>query len=99
MLRYYIGQEGPDGLVGSFAQMLGRWVGAEDPLRSVAVHAFFGGALGSIYSLCQFLMAPVWGSLSDRYAGGASCCSPRPEPRSATVSGSSPTASCCSWRA
>ncbi|MEZ5976221.1 MAG: MFS transporter [Planctomycetota bacterium] len=67
MLRYYIGQEGPDGLVGSFAQMLGRWVGAEDPLRSVAVHAFFGGALGSIYSLCQFLMAPVWGSLSDRY--------------------------------
>ncbi|MBI4586544.1 MAG: MFS transporter [Planctomycetes bacterium] len=26
----------------------------------------FGGVLGSIYSLLQFLFAPVWGSLSDR---------------------------------
>ncbi len=67
MLRYYIGAEGDASLVARFAQTLGSWVGAEDPLNSVTVHAFFGGALGSIYSLCQFLMAPVWGSLSDKY--------------------------------
>lgn len=27
----------------------------------------FGGALGALYSLLQFLCAPLWGSLSDRY--------------------------------
>jgi len=27
----------------------------------------FGGLLGSVYSLLQFLFAPVWGALSDRY--------------------------------
>ncbi|MCA9001231.1 MAG: MFS transporter, partial [Planctomycetes bacterium] len=67
MLRFYIGEEGTASLVGRIAMTLGEWVGAEDPLQSLAVHAFFGGLLGSIYSLCQFLMAPVWGSLSDRY--------------------------------
>lgn len=67
MLEYYIGKEGDASLVGRFATTLGGWVGAEKPLDSVAVHAFFGGALGSIYSLFQFLMAPVWGTLSDRY--------------------------------
>ena len=67
MLEYYIGVEGDQSLIGRFATLLGSWVGAEDPMNSVAVHAFFGGALGSIYSLCQFLMAPFWGTLSDRY--------------------------------
>ncbi|MCP5024120.1 MAG: MFS transporter [bacterium] len=66
MLRHYIGEEGTTSLVGRIATTLGSWVGAEDPLQSLAVHAFFGGLLGSIYSLCQFLMAPIWGSLSDR---------------------------------
>ena len=67
MLRHYIGVEGDASAIGRFAATLGRWVGAEDPIKSVTVHAFFGGALGSIYSLCQFLMAPVWGSLSDKF--------------------------------
>ncbi|MDF1836238.1 MAG: MFS transporter [Planctomycetota bacterium] len=67
MLRHYIGEEGTASFVGRIAETLGRWVGAEDPLQSLAVHAFFGGLLGSIYSLCQFLMAPIWGSLSDRF--------------------------------
>jgi MFS family permease len=66
MLRHYIGEEGTASFVGRIATTLGKWVGAEDPLQSLAVHAFFGGLLGSIYSLCQFLMAPIWGSLSDR---------------------------------
>lgn len=67
MLRHYIGVEGTDSFVGQIAETLGRWVDAEDPLKSLAVHAFFGGLLGSVYSLCQFLMAPFWGTLSDRF--------------------------------
>jgi len=67
MLRYYIGVDGDASWIGRFAMTLGSWVGTEDPLHSVTVHAFFGGVLGSVYSLFQFLMAPVWGSLSDRY--------------------------------
>lgn len=27
----------------------------------------FGGALGAIYSLLQFVFAPIWGSMSDKY--------------------------------
>ncbi len=27
----------------------------------------FGGALGALYSLLQFIFAPIWGSLSDKY--------------------------------
>ena len=26
----------------------------------------FGGALGALYSLCQFIAAPIWGTISDR---------------------------------
>lgn len=28
---------------------------------------FFGGILGALYSVCQFLFAPLWGHLSDRW--------------------------------
>src|SRR6185503_4004576 len=31
-----------------------------------AVQTLFGGVLGSLYSMLQFLFAPVWGGLSDR---------------------------------
>ena len=35
--------------------------------NEVAVAALFGGLLGAIFSLLQFLFAPVWGALSDRF--------------------------------
>ncbi len=40
------------------------WIGGGDASH---VHiAFFGGLLGSIYGLLQYVFAPVWGGLSDR---------------------------------
>lgn len=33
----------------------------------ISAIVLFGGALGALYSLLQFIAAPIWGSLSDRY--------------------------------
>lgn len=38
--------------------------GASSSLSSVVL---FGGALGALYSLLQFIAAPIWGSLSDKF--------------------------------
>ncbi len=69
MLDYYL--EGSDGrgLLGRLLDGLHRLSGTspnEDGTPSPQVLALFGGILGSLYSLLQFLFAPVWGRLSDR---------------------------------
>jgi MFS family permease len=46
----------------SFLQSLSPDIGLDDP-RLITL---FGGVLGSLYSLLQFLLSPFWGSLSDR---------------------------------
>ena len=46
----------------SFLQSLSPEIGLDDP-RLITL---FGGVLGSLYSLLQFLLSPFWGSLSDR---------------------------------
>lgn len=66
MLEHYVSVEGETGLAGRLAQSLADLAGHESR-HSVAVHAFFGGVLGSLYSLLQFLFAPIWGALSDRH--------------------------------
>ncbi len=65
MLEYYLGREGHGGLFGwllahidAFARLTGGGGGYTPVL--------FGGILGSLYSLLQFLFAPYWGELSDR---------------------------------
>ncbi|MFP4156412.1 MAG: MFS transporter [Opitutales bacterium] len=68
MLEYYL----PDGagagsLLGQLVGQLASWAeqsGAEDPRLMTAV--LFGGILGSLYSVLQFICAPLWGALSDR---------------------------------
>ena len=68
MLDYYL----PDGagngtLLGSIVAPLASWAeqsGAEDPRLMTAV--LFGGILGSLYSILQFICAPLWGAYSDR---------------------------------
>lgn len=68
MLEYYL----PDGvgngsLLGQLIAPLACWAeqsGAEDPQFMTAV--LFGGILGSLYSILQFLCAPLWGAYSDR---------------------------------
>lgn len=62
MLEHYVSLEGPESVVGRLASRLAQMVDDE-----FAVVALFGGVLGSLYSLLQFLFAPVWGSVSDRF--------------------------------
>lgn len=67
MLQYYGSVEGDSGLFGlilGFIHQLSHWLGAEPG----AYHeVLFGGILGSIYSILQFVFAPIFGSLSDKY--------------------------------
>ncbi|MFT5052329.1 MAG: MFS family permease [Chlamydiales bacterium] len=61
ILEHYVGVEGEHSLIGRFAVWLAEVAGDD-----LGVRTLFGGILGSIYSLLQFLFAPVWGGLSDR---------------------------------
>lgn len=67
MLDYYLPQDGSDSLLGSLIApiaALAESSGAENPRFMTAV--LFGGILGSLYSLLQFICAPLWGAYSDR---------------------------------
>mgnify|MGYP005841365077 CR=1 FL=1 len=68
MLEYYLpGGDGTQSLLGELIAPLASWAeqsGAEDPRFMTAV--LFGGILGSLYSILQFICAPLWGSYSDR---------------------------------
>jgi len=62
MLEHYLGLEGGASAIGRLHGALVEWAANE-----WAAAALFGGVLGSLYSLCQFLFAPLWGALSDRH--------------------------------
>lgn len=68
MLDYYLPNGAGDGsLLGQLIQPLAQWAersGAADPRFMTAV--LFGGILGSLYSILQFICAPLWGAYSDR---------------------------------
>jgi MFS family permease len=68
MLDYYLPEGAGDGsLLGQLVGILAGWAeasGAENPRFMTAV--LFGGVLGSLYSILQFLCAPLWGAWSDR---------------------------------
>lgn len=68
MLDYYLPSGGGrDTLLGQIVAPLAAWAeqsGAEDPRFMSAV--LFGGILGSLYSILQFICAPLWGAYSDR---------------------------------
>lgn len=68
MLDYYLPNGAGDGsllgqLIAPIANLAER-SGAEDPRFMTAV--LFGGILGSLYSILQFICAPFWGAYSDR---------------------------------
>lgn len=68
MLDHYLGREAPDSLFGEFYRTLIRWTGDDASGQSKwLVQALFGGILGSLYSLLQFVASPMWGRLSDRW--------------------------------
>ncbi|HET7534928.1 MAG TPA: MFS transporter, partial [Candidatus Didemnitutus sp.] len=65
LLRYYMEHESAGGL---FAVLIGRLetIAQATHGSEMATAALFGGALGSIYSLMQFIFSPIWGARSDR---------------------------------
>ena len=68
MLDYYLPNgDGGLSLLGQMIAPLAGWAessGAADPRFMTAV--LFGGILGSLYSILQFVCAPLWGAYSDR---------------------------------
>jgi MFS family permease len=62
LLEHYLALEGEGSALARFVSWLEGLASGEQ----LAVVTLFGGALGSIYSLLQFLFAPMWGGLSDR---------------------------------
>lgn len=69
MLEYYLPDNGSHsaGLLGHIMTpiiAMAENSGTENPQFMIAV--LFGGILGSLYSLLQFICAPLWGAYSDR---------------------------------
>jgi len=68
MLDYYLPSgDGGQSLLGQLIAPLASWAessGATNPRFLTAV--LFGGILGSLYSILQFICAPLWGAYSDR---------------------------------
>lgn len=66
ILDHYLSEEGSSGVLGSilsYLDQISHWLGSGDNFTPV----LFGGFLGSLYSLFQFIFAPIWGGLSDRF--------------------------------
>ncbi|HVR75981.1 MAG TPA: MFS transporter [Planctomycetota bacterium] len=63
MLSHYLSLEGERGLLRGILDTLQRASGSQSPAN---VEALFGTVLMGLYSVLQFLFAPIWGALSDR---------------------------------
>ena len=68
MLDYYLPTgQGDQSLLGQLVSPLANWAqssGTANPRFMTSV--LFGGILGSLYSILQFICAPLWGAYSDR---------------------------------
>ena len=65
MLEWYVNREAEGGLLAHLVGHLQALASAAHA-SDLATGALFAGALGSVYSLMQFLFSPVWGARSDR---------------------------------
>lgn len=65
MLEWYVNKESEGGLLAGLVSRLQALASAAHA-SDLATGALFAGALGSVYSLMQFLFSPVWGARSDR---------------------------------
>ena len=63
MLDYYLERDGADSLIGSLVAWLEQFAGNDKN----AVATLFGGILGSLYGVLQFVFAPIWGAYSDKH--------------------------------
>lgn len=66
LLDYYLGLEGPNSIIGQLVAFLRQFSGSTGNAEFLTV-VLFGGVLGSLYSILQFICAPIWGVISDRY--------------------------------
>ena len=66
MLEYYLGKESPGDAFHKLIATLESLSGLEGDDARFAATVLFGGLLGSLYSILQFIFAPIWGALSDR---------------------------------
>ncbi|AOS44904.1 Tetracycline resistance protein, class C [Lacunisphaera limnophila] len=66
MLEWYVNKESEGGLLSALVRHLQALASAAHA-SDLATGALFAGALGSVYSLMQFLFSPVWGARSDRH--------------------------------
>jgi MFS family permease len=66
MLTYYLELEGESGILGTMVAVLDRFSAFAGSPNEFGAVVFFGGALGSLYALLQFVFAPIFGTLSDR---------------------------------
>lgn len=62
LLQHYLAVSSEGGWFTRLIARLNEWSSGDE----TAVIALFGGLLGSIYGLLQFLFSPIWGALSDR---------------------------------
>jgi MFS family permease len=68
ILALYLPREGPHSFVGSVeAFLLSASPASSSGSSKVLALVLIGGALGSLYSILQFMSSPVWGRLSDRF--------------------------------
>lgn len=66
LLRHYLNTEGSGGVLGWLLVQIAaaaHALGNEGRLPEV----FFGGVVGSLFSILQFVFAPFWGGLSDKF--------------------------------
>ena len=66
MLEYYLAKEAPGGSLHSLIEQLENLSGMPGEQAQFAATVLFGGLLGSLFSILQFVAAPIWGALSDR---------------------------------
>ncbi len=66
MLEYYLAKTPEGGMLHCTIAWLEAHT-SQDLDSSFLVAVLFGGALGSLYSLLQFVFSPLWGKLSDRF--------------------------------
>ena len=67
MLEYYLDKEPEVGIFHSLVANLESLSGLQGEDARFAATVLFGGLLGSLYSVLQFVFAPIWGALSDRH--------------------------------
>ncbi|MDC3250014.1 ferrochelatase [bacterium] len=66
LLDYYIGLEGNTGLLGWTLDLLNTLHTAGGMTKAFSTAVLFGGLLSFLYTIIQFLLAPLFGSISDK---------------------------------